>query len=201
MIHAAGCAHSTARLTPSRIDERCKRARTRFGARPGDADMASQRRSLQAIRLAARVATVIIVGLASAHVAELPGKLRLAGPDWLIVQQTLYIGFGPIGAIVEPMAVLLTWVLAWRLRRRPGFRMSVVAAVATSVGLIAWALIVAPMNAELNAWTPRTLPASWVGVRNRWEFGHALHALLFWVAFLALAFGVVRDRDTTVDAD
>ena len=43
----------------------------------------------------ATLLVALILGLAFAHVMEVPGKLRIDGPTWLIVQQNLYIGFGP----------------------------------------------------------------------------------------------------------
>ncbi|HJS88173.1 MAG TPA: hypothetical protein VJ779_22200, partial [Acetobacteraceae bacterium] len=54
------------------------------------------------------------------------------------------------------------------------------------IGLIEWALVVAPMNARLNGWTAATLPPDWIAVRNRWEAGHAVQAMLFFLAFLLL---------------
>jgi len=133
------------------------------------------------------VLVTLIFGLAFAHVMELPGKLRLDGPTWLIVQQNLYIGFGPLAAVVEPVGVIVAWVLAWKLRRRRGFAIAVSAALCVSVGLVEWALVVAPMNARLNAWTTATLPPDWTACRDQWEFGHALHAMLFGAAFCLLA--------------
>jgi hypothetical protein len=59
----------------------------------------------------ATLQTALILGLAFAHVMELPGKPRLNGPTWLTVQQNLYVGFGPLAAVAEPLGILLTWVL------------------------------------------------------------------------------------------
>src|SRR3954470_24294625 len=130
--------------------------------------------------------TALILGLAFAHVAELPGKLRLAGPDWLMVQQNLYIGFGPFAAGVEPLLVLLAWMLAtwlWRAGRRPDFFLVLAGALCVSVGVVEWALKGAPVNAALNGWTAASLPTDWTAWRNRWEIGHAIHAALFLAAF------------------
>jgi len=140
-----------------------------------------------ALWFAGLVLVTVIFGLAFAHVMELPGKLRLDGPTWLTIQQNLYIGFGPLAAVVEPLGVVLTWLLAWRLRRRRGFATAVAAALCVSLGLIEWALIVAPMNTRLNGWTTTTLPADWTACRDQWEFGHLLHAILFGAAFCLLA--------------
>lgn len=57
---------------------------------------------------------------------ELPGKLRLDGAAWLTVQQHLYVAFGVVGAGIELLAILLTWVVAVQVRRhRPAFAWTV----------------------------------------------------------------------------
>jgi hypothetical protein len=129
----------------------------------------------------------LILGLAFAHVMEVPGKLRLDGPTWLIVQQNLYIGFGPAAAVMEPLGILFTWILVFMLRgHRSAFRLVLLAAVSTTTGLVVWALVVSPMNALLDGWTPATLPPDWTACRDQWELGHAIHAALFGATFCAL---------------
>jgi hypothetical protein len=129
-----------------------------------------------------------IFGLAFCHVMEIPGKLRLNGPEWLVVQQDLYVTFGaPIGAAIEVASILLTWILVFFVRsRRPAFYWTLVAAICVTAGLAAWFAVVAPMNAVFGAWTPDALPADWTRVRYRWELGHAIHAALFGFGFSAL---------------
>jgi hypothetical protein len=135
----------------------------------------------------ATLLVALILGLAFAHVMEWPGKLRLDGPTWLTVQQNLYVGFGPLAAVVEPLGILLTWALVFMLRQdRPVFWLALLAALCTTVGLVVWVWVVSPMNTLLNGWTPATLPADWTACRDQWELGHAVHALLFGVAFCAL---------------
>ena len=148
------------------------------------------------VNLAATVLVALIFGLAFAHVVELPGKLRLDGPTWLTVQQNLYVGFGPLAAVAEPFAILATWLLVFMLRGpRPGFRLALLAAICTTSGLLVWAWVVAPMNTLLNGWTPATLPSDWTACRARWELGHAVHAALFGLAFLALLAVAAVTRD------
>jgi len=126
----------------------------------------------------------------------LPGKLRMDGPTWLTVQQNLYIGFGPLAAVVEPFGILLTWVPVFILRpHRLPFRLALLAAVCTMIGLVEWALVVAPMNTLLNGWTTATLPTDWTACRDQWELGHAIHAALFGAAFCALL-GTMLTRGT-----
>jgi hypothetical protein len=137
---------------------------------------------------------VLTLGLAWAHVLEVPGKLQLDGPQWLLVQHHLYVGFGTVGAAIEVLAVVLAWAMAIGLRGRAGSRTVLAAASLVTLGLIEWAAVVAPMNAVLNGWTSTTLPADWTVVRTRWEAGHAGQAALFFAAFLLLAnLGLRRD--------
>ena len=47
------------------------------------------------LRLLALVVAVIALLAPAAHVLEMPNKLRIDGPLWLAVQQSLYRGWGP----------------------------------------------------------------------------------------------------------
>jgi hypothetical protein len=93
---------------------------------------------------------------------------------------------------------VFTWLTVVQRRRgtRP-WHLSLVAGVAVTLGLIDWALVVAPMNGVLNTWTTASLPPTWTRVRNRWEIGHAVQAALFAVGFVALTAHARRgpDRD------
>lgn len=141
---------------------------------------------LSMLRNSARFFVALTLGLAFAHVLEIPGKLRLDGPDWLTVQHNLYIAFGVVGAGVELLAIGLTWALVWRRRNTPDSANVLCAAVCVTLGLTAWALIVAPVNAILNHWTAETLPQDWWRYRDRWEFGHAIQCALFAGGFILL---------------
>jgi hypothetical protein len=135
----------------------------------------------------ATLLVALVLGLAFAHVVELPGKLWLDGLTWLTVQQNLYIGFGPLASVMEPLGILLIWILVFMSRRdRPVFWLSLVAAICTTAGLAEWALVVAPMNTLLDSWTVATLPEDWTACRDQWEFGHVVHAILFGIAFCSL---------------
>jgi hypothetical protein len=132
-------------------------------------------------------------GFTSAHVLEIVGKLRLEARDWLTVQQNLYVAFGPIGGGCEVLAIMFTWLtVSQRPRGSKGARHSWIAAIAASVGLATWAVIVAPMNTVLRSWTPESRPSDWTRVRDRWEIGHATQTMLYAIAFVALALAQSR---------
>jgi hypothetical protein len=128
----------------------------------------------------------LTLGLTFAHVLEIVGKLRLGAPEWLAVQQNLYVAFGAIGGTCELLAVVFTWQAIMPVRHTPGARPVWIAAIAASVGLIVWSLVVSPMNSVLSAWTPDAIPADWTQVRNRWEAGHAAQFVLYAIAFISL---------------
>jgi hypothetical protein len=151
--------------------------------------------ALRVVRFLALLCVALTLGLAFAHVMEIPGKLRLPGEVWLIVQQNLYVAFGPpLGAGIEVAAIALTWLTAVLGRhRRPAFALSVAAGTAVTLGLAVWGLIVAPANTTLSAWTVATLPPDWAAVRFRWELGHALHAACLAVGFMALLGAILAE--------
>ncbi len=151
--------------------------------------------TLRIVRFASLFLVALILGLAFCHVMEIPGKLRLSGPDWLTVQHTLYIAFGvPLGAGLELASIALCWLLVVLVRgRRPAYGWALAAAVSVTAGLVGWFLLVSPMNAVLNAWTAETLPPVWTDVRDRWELGHALHAAFFAVGFASLLVAILAE--------
>jgi hypothetical protein len=149
---------------------------------------------LRVLRFASLFLVALTLGLAFCHVMEVPGKLRLSGPEWLTVQHNLYVAFGPaLGAWIEVGGIVLTWAVIFLARRRRGGRWTLAAAVCTTAGLGVWFVMVAPVNAALNGWTPDTLPADWTAYRNRWEAGHAVHAALFALGFGALVAAILAE--------
>lgn len=147
---------------------------------------------LNTTRFLSLLLVALTLGMTFCHVMEIPGKLRLEGAVWLTVQQNLYVAFGVVGAAIEVLSILLTWVVVVQVRsRRPAVYWTVGAALCVTLGLLAWAVLVAPMNAALSGWTPATLPADWTRYRNQWEIGHAMHAALFGLGFSALVIALL----------
>ena len=118
--------------------------------------------SLHITRFLSLLLVALTLGMTFCHVLEIPGKLRFEGAAWLTVQQNLYVAFGVVGAAIEVLSILLTWVVVVQVRsRRPAVYWTVGAALCVTIGLLAWAVLVAPINAALSGWTPATLPADW----------------------------------------
>jgi len=139
------------------------------------------------LRWVAIATTGVVLAAASAHMLELPNKLRLDGPLWLAVQQNVYRGWGPMIGPFEILSIASSWLLAVRSR---GMRQLSVpsgfAAVCMTLALVVFATVVAPVNRAFAGWTPATLPSDWPIWRLRWELGHALGFVFTLCAFVAL---------------
>ena len=150
------------------------------------------------------LACLLLVGIAMAlslaHVAELPGKMRLDRETYLAVQQIYYPGF-TIGGIAEPLGALAVLALLI-LTPLPGVRLWwAVLALGCLIGmqLVFW-FVTQPVNA---AWTrdmnlqglgglffslfPVEISGDWTRLRDIWEYSHATRAMLGMIAFLSIA--------------
>jgi hypothetical protein len=145
-----------------------------------------------ALRLASLLALVLALLAPAGHVLEIPGKLRLPAEHWLVVQQTLYPGYAVAGAITLLGTPLLLAAFARSVRGTAEARAAWIGAGLILLGLLAWWLVVAPVNGWIAAATPATLPPGWTAWRARWEAGHALTALLVATALVLLLRAALR---------
>ena len=159
------------------------------------------------VQILSVVFAAIGMGLALAHVLELPGKRRLDDVTYRRVQTIYYPGFTIGGALGEPGAMLATFVL---LLLTPGgtqaFWLTLVALVCLVIEHALYWLVTHPVN---KAWLDgeslqgaggtffaagRALSAgrTWTELRNRWEYSHVARALFAGLAFLALVVAAAR---------
>lgn len=129
------------------------------------------------------------------HAFELPNKLALDASLWLMVQQQLYRGWGPVSAPFEIAALLACWTHAYLSRGQRFFPAAVVAALCLPAMLASFFLLNAPVNAAFAQWTPASMPADWPAYRWRWELGHLISFLLAVAALIALLRAAFVDRE------
>lgn len=144
----------------------------------------------QSFRFLSLLFTALIMGSALCHVLEMPLKLAMAGADYMVVQQ-IYGALGPVGAVLEPAAILSSAALAFLVRTRRSFIPAVIGTLALVTALLVWAVVVSPVNAHWAAAGPRTVPPDFASLRARWKWGHTAHAALLLVSFLALVVSVL----------
>ena len=129
--------------------------------------------------------TAVVIIPSGAHLFELPGKIDLDRDAYFTVQG-IYAGWSYF-ALPIIGAIVANAVLAAMLRKRaPGparwAALSSLLIVASLVVFFAW---VFPANRETVNWTVQ--PDDWEVLRRHWEYGHAVDAVIVFLAFLATA--------------
>jgi hypothetical protein len=144
------------------------------------------------LRIAAVVVVALSLGASFAHVLELPAKLDLSGDRYLAVQE-IYRYFGASATVLELGSVLLMLaglVLGWH---RPGAHLLALAWIVFAASLVAWAVVVSPVNAVFASWAGHP-PAGWTAARDRWEWGHVAVFGLKLVSFTMLITATLRSH-------
>src|SRR5262245_38352549 len=101
------------------------------------------------------ILTALLMGTSFGHTLEMPAKMKVDGPLWMMFQHTLYPYFAYIGAPVELGAIIVASVLSFLLRRRPGFYPALIGAASLAVAFfIVWLGFTNPVNGETAKWTP-----------------------------------------------
>jgi hypothetical protein len=152
---------------------------------------------LKATRFVAIMLAALTLGLGFCHLMQLPSRMGWDQYLWVgsTVQGGLYALFGSVGAIIFVTTVIALALLAYFVREhgRPGFRLAFAAAVLFALALVLWWGLVYPVNVELATWVNGPVPADWTSYRARWEWGHAIIALVELAGFAALVGSVLAD--------
>src|SRR5215217_3359593 len=128
-----------------------------------------------------RCITIVLAALAltmeSAHVLELPQKMHYDAQMYSAVNTTLYRYFAIVGGVYQVSSIVAAAVLALLVRkRRPSFEWTLAGALCLLLAFGIWLTVVAPVNGEVTkalGSAPASVPAIWMRLRNRWEYGHA----------------------------
>jgi hypothetical protein len=163
----------------------------------------------QLLQVITLVLVAIAMALALAHVAELPGKLRLDRATYLAVQPIYYPGFTIGAGIGEFGGMLALLVLLVATPRGTGPFWWTLAALASLVAMhsVYW-VVTHPVNAAWMKGTPlvgfsgaflsfgnrrrladAAAPADWTKLRNAWEYSHAVRAGFALLGLVLLAIG------------
>jgi hypothetical protein len=143
----------------------------------------------------------LTLGLGFCHLMQLPSRLGWDQYLWVgsTVQGGLYAAFGSVGAVIFVATVIVLALLAYFVREhgRPGFALALVAAILFVAAFALWWVLVYPANVELAKWVNGPVPADWTDTRARWEWGHAIIALVELIGFAALVGSVLADTPSS----
>jgi hypothetical protein len=146
-----------------------------------------------------RFITIVLVamtmGLAFAHVFELPAKMLYDASLYMSMQRSLYAGWVPLNlsGMLEPAAIIASILLVIGVRRRRrAFWLSLWAVVALLAAFpLVYFLVVEPVNEIFQATT--AVPANWTELRIRSELGNAIRFMLQLIALSLLLLSVLYE--------
>ena len=143
-------------------------------------------------------ATIMLMALAMAaafcHLLELPAKMNYEARLYVMLHRTLYPNYGRVSGIAEFLATVAVIGLAWRMRGQPGvFEPVLVSAILMVAAHAVFWFLVQPANTTMAAWSLDEIPDEWTQWRNRWEYSHAVRAVLEVSALGALVISVLRE--------
>jgi len=150
---------------------------------------------LRSARFVVVMLAALSLSVAVGHLLQLPA--RLAWDQYLWVGTTVQGGFfslsGPLGVLLQVVALIALILLAALVRSdgASGFALTVVAAVFFAIGLVAWWILVYPVNVELTKWVNGPVPDDWAAWRKLWEWGEGANGLAQLVGFAALVLAVI----------
>ena len=146
--------------------------------------------SLRAWRFATLLFAALSLTMESAHVLELPQKLRYDAAMYAAVNTTLYRGFAIVGGVYQVGSIILAIVLTVLVRRRGStFGWTLAGAILLTAAFGVWLAVVQPVNiqvADALLRDPASVPALWMPLRLRWEGGHAAGFVLQLAGFACL---------------
>jgi hypothetical protein len=148
-----------------------------------------------------RVVTLLLAALSltmeSAHVLELPQKLRYDPQMYAAVNGSLYKYFAIVGGVYQIGAIVAAFLLTLAVRdRKTVLAWTLAGALLLLAAFVGWLGLVAPVNGQIADAVrlhPETVPALWTTLRNRWEYGHATGFALQLCGYVALLISLVVD--------
>lgn len=150
---------------------------------------------LKSWRFITIILSALVTGMALCHALELPAKMQYSASQYIAIQNSLYVAFGPpnIGAIIEPAAPLAAIGLAVLVRkRRPAFQLTLVAIAFMVLAFpVIFFAFTEPVNAAIRNATPESIPENWEQLRNQWEYSHLARFICHFAAFSALVLSVL----------
>jgi hypothetical protein len=157
--------------------------------------------ALKVWRFLALMLAALALTMESAHVLELPQKMAYDAHMYSAVNTTLYRYFAIIGGVYTVASIVAALVLAFLARhRRPAFAWTLGGALCLVLAFVVWLAVVEPVNVEvaraLHA-APDSVPALWMRLRGRWEYGHATGFIIQLIGLAALVISVLVDTPRT----
>ena len=137
------------------------------------------------------VCTALALVPYGAHLFSLPNKIGMSEQHYFIAQRA-YDNWALISLILIP-AMLFNIVLAVLLRSEPtAFYLALAGCLAMIATLPIFFAFTYPGNAATQNWT--VVADNWQDLRTRWEYSHAVNAILTFASFCLMTAAVLARR-------
>jgi hypothetical protein len=147
--------------------------------------------TLKVLQFLTLVLTALALIPAGAHFFELPNKIALPEDQYFIVQG-IYRGWALFGVVVFPaLGAALALTIALR-HHGTACWLALAAFLCIAATLAIFFTWTYPANVATNNWT--AIPANWKELRTRWEYAHAVNAVLTFAALCLLTLSTLATR-------
>ena len=150
---------------------------------------------LRSWRFVVLVLAALALTMESAHVLELPQKMQYDAEMYAAVNTTLYRYFALVGGVYQVGSIIAAAIRAFLARKRGrSFWWTLIGALSLLLAFGLWLAIVAPVNAEVAEAlrsSPPSVPAVWLELRQRWEYGHVAGFVVQLVGLMALLLSIL----------
>ena len=145
---------------------------------------------VRTISFLALVFTALALIPYGAHLFSLPNKIGITQEQYFIAQRA-YDNWVLVSLALFP-AMLFNIVLAFMLRGASGFFFAVAACLCMAATIPIFMMWTYPGNVATQNWT--IAPANWAELRTRWEYSHAVNAILVFACFCLVALASLAPR-------
>jgi hypothetical protein len=144
--------------------------------------------TLRIVQLLALALTALALVPGGAHLFALPNKIDMPQEQYFIAQRA-YDGWWRMAFILIP-AMTCNVILTFMLRAtRDAYRFALLGSLFLAATLAIFFAFTQPANVATQNWT--IAPADWNLERMRWEYSHALNAVLTLISFFLMALAVL----------
>jgi uncharacterized membrane protein len=124
----------------------------------------------------------IIAGLLFGTAIEQQRLSALDAVGWVIARHSIDAVFGKLLPWVWNSTLLLLFASAY-VTHGSGRALFVIAGVLLLLGIAVTLIFEVPINKQIAAWTPTTMPPNWSSLRDRWVRFHWVRTLAGMAAF------------------
>lgn len=141
------------------------------------------------------VLTALVMGVFWGTWFTLTRSLEVfSAAEFIHIGKTIIANVGGPMAILMPLTLAAMLVVTWQKYKvdKTSFYLYLSSLLLMLVTLIITLTILVPIDNQIAAWTPETVPANWESLRTTWDNYHTVRTFTSIGSFAALASAAVR---------